>query len=343
MKPILLVLTGGTICSFGDEYNKNRDVDVKKARRLILENFEKSDSKYKNQEFETEYILDTLSENMTIAKWNQLIEFFDGIDFEKYSGVIIAHGTDTLAYTACLVSLYFLGKNLPVFLVSSQLPLSSSHANGNENFKVAVSLINEGVHKGAFVPYRNSDGKMYLHIASKLHQCRPYSEDFFSRGYIEINMEEPQDISENVIISINNAAEKNEDEIMNYKSRFKEIFNSQSETDRKVLKEDVLMVEPYVGLDYGRLNLDGLRGVVHSLYHSSTACVERSNPGESYTSNSILYLIDQCKKRNIPVIVTPCYENENDYISGADMIKSGAVPVYGLTTEMVYVLSLFVS
>ena len=48
MKPILLILTGGTICSFGDSENANRDVNMGEAKRLILENFEKSSSPYRD-------------------------------------------------------------------------------------------------------------------------------------------------------------------------------------------------------------------------------------------------------------------------------------------------------
>ena len=54
MDKILLVLTGGTICSFGDDENKNRDVDITKANRLIIENFRQSGSKYSAQEFDVD-------------------------------------------------------------------------------------------------------------------------------------------------------------------------------------------------------------------------------------------------------------------------------------------------
>ena len=34
---ILLLLTGGTICSFGDEQGNRRDVDIQKAKALLLQ------------------------------------------------------------------------------------------------------------------------------------------------------------------------------------------------------------------------------------------------------------------------------------------------------------------
>ena len=76
---ILLLLTGGTICSFGDEQGNRRDVDIQKAKALLLQYFEESDSPCAHQKFEVVTILNTLSENMTIPKWNELLRFFKSI------------------------------------------------------------------------------------------------------------------------------------------------------------------------------------------------------------------------------------------------------------------------
>ena len=101
---ILLLLTGGTICSFGDEQGNRRDVDIQKAKALLLQYFEESDSPCAHQKFEVVTVLNTLSENMTIPKWNELLRFLKKCDFSQYRGIVIAHGTDTMAYTAAALS-----------------------------------------------------------------------------------------------------------------------------------------------------------------------------------------------------------------------------------------------
>lgn len=78
---ILLLLTGGTICSFGDEQGNRRDVDVQKAKALLLQYFEESDSPCAHQKFDVVTILNTLSENMTIPKWNELLRFLKSVIF----------------------------------------------------------------------------------------------------------------------------------------------------------------------------------------------------------------------------------------------------------------------
>lgn len=328
MRPILLILTGGTICSFADSNNINRDVDMDKAKSLIEKGFKNSDSIYTEQIFETKVILNTLSENMTVPKWQELLDYIDTVDFDKYAGVIIAHGTDTLAYTAALMALRFEGMDVPVFLVSSALPLSDKKANGNANFRVAVELINEKIDSGVYVPYRNSDGNMYIHFAEEIKQCAPYSEDFFSQNMY---------ITQTDIASIKQTVYNLKNTKINIEKNKK--FSSKKHLLNGIkIKDKVVLIKPYVGLNYELIKIEeGVKAVVHELYHSSTACVEVTAGNDKYGVNSILYLIDKCNKHDIPVIVTPCPEEDNIYVSSGYMKDKGALPVYGLTTEMVYV------
>ncbi len=137
---ILIILTGGTICSFADKAGK-RDSDVERAHTLIERNFRASGSRYSSEEcvtFDKEKPLDILSENMTTGNWNILISKMRTYDYSKYDGVIILHGTDTLAYTGALLSILMAGTKIPVFLVSSQLPPDDEKANGNANFRAAA-------------------------------------------------------------------------------------------------------------------------------------------------------------------------------------------------------------
>lgn len=311
---ILLILTGGTICSFGDDKNENRDVQTKKAERLLLKNFQESDSPYRDCDFDVEMILDILSENMTVGRWNRLIAFLKQTDLSKYQGVIIAHGTDTLAYTSNLLSLVLSGTAIPVFLVSSNLPLNNSQANGNVNFKTAVELICTGMDPGVYVPFQNEDGICYLHKGCNLMQSGNYSQNFYSQSALKVS--DIADIPRNW-----------------YQVNAPIVLKDMGE-----LKDDVLAIRPYVGLNYRWFQLDsGIRAVVHGLYHAETACVTVEQEEESH---SILFLLKECRKRDIPVIIEPSREDQSFYITNSEMVENGAVPVYGMTSEMVYVKTL---
>ena len=390
MNKILLVLTGGTICSFGDEDNLNRDVDVVKANRLIIDNFRNSDSIYRDCEFETDIVLDVLSENMTVENWNVLIDYLRNKDTCGYSGIIITHGTDTLAYSASLISILLSDKDIPVFIVSSNMPLNMKEANGNANFRIAVESIGLKIAPLVYVPYRNSDGVMYLHNAAHLMQCVNYKDDFKSYDMIKM----PRNITkENVkyaeksflknIIeyrqrcdncndnqSTHNCDEYNDkesrhnyDEYNDKESRHNydeyndnehrhncDKYNdnqSKHNCDNrfladlkhiKCLKKNVLFIKPYVGIDYSAFNLENIKAVVHSMYHSMTACTGENE--DNPESDSILYLLDKCRSKNIAFITEPAKTDICKYVSSGKVLGAGAMPVYGMTSEMTYVKTL---
>ena len=109
MKKILLVLVGGTICTLADR--GVRKIETEKARAMLVEHFRRSDSPFADESalrIDVGARFDTLSENMSFPLWNKLKEYFEGRPYDGYDGVIVAHGTDTLAYTAAMFSFLLL-------------------------------------------------------------------------------------------------------------------------------------------------------------------------------------------------------------------------------------------
>lgn len=306
LKKILLILTGGTICSVENEEGK-RQTDAESAKYKITSRFEESDSPFRNVKFDTKMPIDTLSENMTFDKLNLLLDELRKIDSDKYSGIIILHGTDTLAYTACLLSLVMSEKNLPVCLVSSHSPIDSAGTNANVNFRTAVELIVNGIKPNVYAVYQNSDGKTYVHLGSHLLQCANYCNDFFSSGA-------------KVIDSDGNAK-------LDGKA-----FEADGELLTKLGKLDanVLFISPVTGLDYNNYNLSNVSAVVHSTYHSQTVCVDGDK-------NSFVEFAKRCKKEGVSLILTPCDKKAYSYITTGVALESGALPVSGMTDEMVYI------
>ena len=306
MNKILLILTGGTICSYENSDGK-RATDAESAKYKIISEFRKSDSPFNGVEFDTVMPLDTLSENMTVQKWNILLDELRKVERDKYKGIIILHGTDTLAYTASLLSLVMSEKNLPVCLVSSHSPVDCEGTNANINFRTSVELIMGGIKPNVYAVYQNSDGKIYLHYGSHLLQCGNYSNDFFSKDMIAVDSIEavcaesqPFETDRNLISEI------------------------------KELNSKVLLINPYVGLDYNSVNLSGVSAVVHTTYHSQTVCVDGD-------TNSFAEFAKRCKKEGVSLILTPCDKNSYSYVSTASALENGVIPVSGMTDEMVYV------
>jgi len=329
MKNILLILVGGTICT---ELNDEGNLSVsKRAGVLLKSNFENSDSLYaKSAKIDLSENLYILSENMTVEKWNLIIETYRKYStIKKYDGIIFAHGTDTLGYSAALFAQLLSGTEIPVFFVSANENLHSKSSNGNANFRCAVECICRGITPNVYVSYKNlSDGQMYLHLASRLTQCPNYSEDFNSVGAINIS-----DINEE-----------------NYTEYFKEIEelyhidNYQSIIDIYgdwKLKPCIMLIEPYVGIDYSAFDYTKYSAVLHGAYHSGTACAQKSDKCVEYAENSILYMIDRCNEAGVDTYFSPSVMKAGTYetisIIGEHTSRGKTIDfLYGYTRETAY-------
>ena len=117
---------------------------------------------------------------MTIFDWNILLYELRKINFNDYDGIIIAHGTDTLAYTTNMLSIMLSGIDIPVVMVSSNYILSDDRANGNDNFINAVFFISHSKYKGVYAIYRNNKGVNVVYLGSRLKQCEALTNEYSS-------------------------------------------------------------------------------------------------------------------------------------------------------------------
>ncbi len=290
---ILLILVGGTICcKLSKDGVKTIDQN---AGTLLVENYKNSDSAYSDKvEFDLTENLNILSENMTVTKWNEIIRLYqEKVKEKKYDGIIFAHGTDTLAYSASLFSMILSGTDIPIFFVSANERLQSPSSNGDENFRCAVECICQKIPANVYAVYKNVlDSQMYLHLASRIEQCKPYSQDFTSVG--AVNMSNFSNYKE-VFSKI---------ETMYPKEKIKSKFDISKDI---TLKDCVLMIEPYVGINYDAYNYQKFSAVLHGAYHSGTVCCEKTREVTQYGKNSILYMIDTCAECNptVDTFVSP--------------------------------------
>ncbi len=89
------------------------------------------------------------STNLNPHHWVTLIDAISS-EIESYDGILVTHGTDTMAYTSCAVSLAF-GRGLkkPIVFTGSQLPLvgygTDARFNLENALKVVVEASNENI------------------------------------------------------------------------------------------------------------------------------------------------------------------------------------------------------
>ena len=329
MKNILLVLVGGTICT---EFDNVGMLSINRNAGLVLtESFYNSNSFCKDKvNIDCTENLLVLSENMTIGNWNLIIDTLrKHIVAKNYDGIIFAHGTDTLAFSTALFSLILTSLEIPVFFVSANECLSSPRSNGNDNFKCALECIALGISPNVYAVYKNlSDNRMYLHLASRLVQCSNYSEDFYSVGAMDIT-----DLSSE-----------------NAYCYFSELNKKYPQKSKKTaisilgdwhLRDCVLKIEPYVGINYDIYDYSKFSAVHHGSYHSGTACCMKSRYNDIYDKGSILYMLDKCSLSSVDTYFSPSKPIKGTYETVgiiADHQKNGQKIkfLYGTTNEMAY-------
>lgn len=289
---ILVVFTGGTI---GASVNGEIISPDNKNARLLLELYK---AKYSDDiEFVTAEPYYALSENNTGKTLSRLISYINDEINHNYCGIIITHGTDTLQYSAAALS-YSLGSAcLPVMLVSSNYVLTDNRANGLDNFSAAVDFIQNGFGKGVFVPYKNSDKKVYIHRASRLLQHNELTDDVFSIK----NQYYGSYVGDTFIKNPDFIAEK--DEIMPFGKVNLSEFSSK-----------IKVIQPYVGFEYPKTD-ENIKAVLIKTYHSGTICTD---------NNSFKQFAEECRQKNIPCFI--CGAESRDIYESAKAFRE-----YGFT------------
>ena len=142
-KKILLLTTGGTIASMpGGEGLEPHRADVM-DREL--------------QQLRTYYVItvrDVMcldSSNISPEEWRFIArEIFE--NRLGYDGVVVSHGTDTMAYTASAVTFMLRNIDRPVVFTGSQLPLADYLSDGPENLRTAFAMAATGC-PGVFLAF----------------------------------------------------------------------------------------------------------------------------------------------------------------------------------------------
>ena len=112
---ILLISTGGTIASKVD-YRTGAVTPALSAAELN----EAVPELAKIANIDSEVLFSEYSENLQPEHWIKIAKKLDSLANSDYTGIMIAHGTDTMHYTSSFLSFALSGFPIPIALVGSQ-------------------------------------------------------------------------------------------------------------------------------------------------------------------------------------------------------------------------------
>ena len=134
-KKILLLTTGGTIASLpGGEGLEPQRSDVMERELTQLRTY---------YDITVKDVMCLDSSNIQPQQWQTIAESVFEYK-EGFDGIVISHGTDTMAYSASAVTFMLPGIDIPVVFTGSQLPLADMLSDGPDNLRTAFAMAASG-------------------------------------------------------------------------------------------------------------------------------------------------------------------------------------------------------
>lgn len=299
MKRVLFLGTGGTIASTPGEEGM---LPTLRAEDLISTIPQLSEI----CAIETQMIMNIDSSNMQPEDWVLIAEYV----FRRLSevdGVVIAHGTDTMAYTASALTFMIQNLNKPVVLTGSQLSITEDGTDAKRNILDAFIVASSGI-RGVSVVF---NGKIIKGCRSHKMDTRNF-QAFESLNYPYIGTIFDKKIS--FIRKPSPALDK------------KPILNTKYSTAVFLLKlfpgMDPKIFQALLDLNY--------RVVVIESFGAG---------GLPFLRRNLLPGVEALIKKGVSIVITTqCQLGGSDlrvYEVGQKALELGVIPAYDMTTEAV--------
>ena len=303
---LLVINTGGTIGMVADKQTgalKPFDFGNLYQMMPVLGNFD-----YAIDSYTFNPLID--SSNVTPAFWIELANVISN-NYEKYDGFVVLHGTDTMAYSASMLSFMLENLNKPVIFTGSQLPIGVVRSDGRDNFITAVEIAADRQFDTPMVP------EVAIYFENKLlrgNRTNKFNAENFN-AFLSGNYPPLAEVG--VYIRYNS------DSILKPNFRNLKVHTA--------LNTSVAVLKLFPGISQNIVNavlaIDGLKGLILETYGAGNA------PTDEWFVDSLrtaiergitIYNVTQCKGGSVEM---------GKYETSAMLEKIGVVGGFDITTE----------
>ncbi len=132
-------------------------------------------------DIDSKVVMNILSENMKPEYWERIVEEVASNIRKGYEGIVIAHGTDTMAYTASALAFALRGLPVPVVLVGAQRSSDRPSSDAAFNLVSAVLMAAKGEAAEVMIVMHGETGDTYAlaHRATKVRKMHTSRRDAF--------------------------------------------------------------------------------------------------------------------------------------------------------------------
>ena len=269
----------------------------------------------------TEIVFSIYSENLTQKHWSQLAKKVSEYIQQGVDGIVIAHGTDTMAYTAAALSFALQNLPVPVILVGAQRSSDRPSSDAATNLIAAVKAATLGPFAEVAIAMHDtlSDNTITINRGPKVRKCHTTRRNAFK----PVNDTPIAKIKNNRIIMLSS----------DYKKR--------NVVKKVVLKpkfsEKVAFVKFHPGFNPAVIDWHVERGCKGILLEGS---------GLGHVSKYSFASIDNAVKKGVVVaLASQCIwgrVNMNVYDTGRDLLALGVIPLDDMFPETAMVKLMWV-
>ena len=135
MKKILWLLTGGTFSCVPSESGLAPASSDTQAKEILLS----MPSLTEKYDIVPKVLMNIDSTDMTPERLRTIAEAVDG-SVGSFDGIVLTHGTDSMAYTAAALSVMLSSVPVPIVLTGSQRPFFAENSDARRNFADAFAV-----------------------------------------------------------------------------------------------------------------------------------------------------------------------------------------------------------
>lgn len=317
MTPTLLIIyTGGTIGMVKDtETGALQPYPFEDIYKLmpVLKNF---DYKLKSVSFNP--LID--SSNVTPSFWVKLATVIEE-NYDNYDGFVVLHGTDTMSYSASMLSFMLENLNKPVIFTGSQLPMGIVRTDGRDNFINAIEIAAAQKDGRPLVP------EVAIYFENKLMRGNRTSK-FNTENF-------------NAFLSGNYPSLAEVGVYIRYNTEMILKANNRELKVNKALDNNVIILKLFPGIAEivvkNALNISGLKGVILETYGAGNAPTDVwfiDALKQAINKGIVIYDVTQCKGGAVDMgkYETSMQLNEIGVIGGFDITTESAI------SKMMYLL-----
>jgi glutamyl-tRNA(Gln) amidotransferase subunit D len=263
-------------------------------------------------QIDTQILYSVFSENLTCKQWTELANAIARLIDQKVNGVIVAHGTDTMGYTAAALSFALQNLPIPVIIVGSQRSADRPSSDAATNLIGAVSAAANAPFAEVAVAMHEttSDDSIVFHRGTKVRKCHTSSRDAFktvnAEPYARIKNGQIEMLTEDYM------RKGPEDRFL-----LKPEFNERAALIKFYPGMDSALIEWLVATGYKGIILEGT-GLGHVNKRSFDAIQK------AVEENVVVAMTSQCIWGRI---------NMNVYDAGRDLLARGVVPLEDMLPE----------